>query len=247
MRSASADARRRWYGPWRMLRAVGFGPVAFGGSQGCENRAGACKQAQGDVDPRTSHGHSSRRLLCESAVFKGAAQGNLGVRCASMRKGDKFSPSFLQKRQASAFLSLPSRLASLTVYTELKTRETGESVTKKLLFAFLALAALSTVAPAKELLKSGQRWSCHPGIRSGCLLHRPPAGQRQRRNSSLTIMARNITLPPRNTKPRLTKSRRNTSPVRRLLRVRCQPGKDCPGQDRGLADSQWTAPPAIRP
>jgi len=49
------------------------------------------------------------------------------------------------------FLVTSEGFVSLTVHKELKT-STGESVVKKLLFVFLAIAALSTLASAKELL-----------------------------------------------------------------------------------------------
>ena len=50
------------------------------------------------------------------------------------------------------FLVTSAGLMTLTVHRELKTGTRGESVVKELLFVFLALAAQSTVAPAKELL-----------------------------------------------------------------------------------------------
>jgi len=76
----------------------------------------------------------------------------------SMREGgesDRFSQAAVLSNRwplFRVFLVTSVRLVSLTAHKEHKTDARGEFVVKRLLFVFLALAALSTVAPAKDLL-----------------------------------------------------------------------------------------------
>jgi len=60
--------------------------------------------------------------------------------------------SLADARCPGVFLVTSVGLVSLTVHKELRSGTRGKSVVKRLLFVFLALAALSTEAPAKELL-----------------------------------------------------------------------------------------------
>src|SRR6185295_19252293 len=90
----------------------------------------------------------------------------------SIRKGD--NAIFLQ--QSGWFLSLHPRWRVLSRKRD-QTRETraicDQEITSRVCITGWPIGVGGSQGPAK----SGQGWSRHPGLRSGCILYRQPAGQ----------------------------------------------------------------------
>src|SRR5438477_12608784 len=150
------------------------------------------------------------------------------VGCASMTKVTKFNPSAVvsNKRRLCCPFSCHFRSLGESQGACGTQRGNGGICNEKTAFRLAGACCAVNGGTSQRTSQSGER-SGYPGVRSGCLFHRPSAGERQctipvsisRGEVSLCVSGAQSSLRQRASEVRAA--------IRRLLRVRCQPGKDC--------------------